>query len=166
MDYLGGKPYKIYFDEVLNGEMEAGMPYVFLPNEGASKLGVYYNDNTAADAAVQHHNGLYGSYERINVPENAGNYILLNNQYYYVNTDNVYCGANRAYIKLADIQDYDSGMPAYGRRRVSMDVAGENVATGVDELNASDAPVKMMIDGQLFILRGEKMYDATGRLVK
>jgi hypothetical protein len=25
---------------------------------------------------------------------------------------------------------------------------------------------KVLINGQLFILRGEKMYDATGRLVK
>lgn len=41
-----------------------------------------------------------------------------------------------------------------------------NVTTGVDALNVSETPVKMVIDGQLFILRGEKMYDATGRLVK
>jgi hypothetical protein len=39
-------------------------------------------------------------------------------------------------------------------------------ATGVDAFNASETPVKMIIDGKLFILRGEKMYDATGKLVK
>ena len=37
---------------------------------------------------------------------------------------------------------------------------------GVDLLNAAEAPVKMIIDGQLFILRGEKMYNANGQLVK
>ena len=41
-----------------------------------------------------------------------------------------------------------------------------NTATGIDELNASETPMKVMINGQLFIIRGEKMYDATGRLVK
>jgi hypothetical protein len=40
------------------------------------------------------------------------------------------------------------------------------VATGIDALNASDAPVKVLINGQLFIIRGEKMYDAKGQLVK
>jgi hypothetical protein len=47
-----------------------------------------------------------------------------------------------------------------------MSVQNTNVATGVDAINASEKPMKLMIDGQLFILRGEKMYDATGRLVK
>ena len=57
--------------------------------------------------------------------------------------------------------------PAPGRRRVSMDVVGApQVTTGVGELNADETPVKVMINGQMYILRGEKMYDATGRLVK
>ena len=47
-----------------------------------------------------------------------------------------------------------------------MGVQSQNAATGMDELNASDTPVKMLIDGQLFILRGEKMYNANGQLVK
>ena len=36
----------------------------------------------------------------------------------------------------------------------------------MENLNVSDKPVKMIINGQLFILRGEKMYDAKGQLVK
>ena len=47
-----------------------------------------------------------------------------------------------------------------------MSVQGEQTATGMDELNADEAPVKVLINGELFIIRGEKMYDATGRLVK
>jgi hypothetical protein len=44
---------------------------------------------------------------------------------------------------------------------------GNNVATGVENAETIQEGVqKIMIDGQLFILRGEKMYDATGRLVK
>ena len=164
MDYQAGHPYKIYFDEVLNGEMVAGRPYVFLPQVGATQLGVFYTDALNADAGS--YKGLYGSYTRIKVPMNDGNYILLNNQYYFVDSDNVYCGANKAYIKLADVPQHDPGMPAYGRRRISMGVNSESTATAIDELNASETPVKIMIDGTMYILRGEKMYDATGRLVK
>ena len=52
------------------------------------------------------------------------------------------------------------------RRRVAMAVHGPQVATGIDALNASEAPVKVLINGELFILRGKKMYDAKGQLVK
>ena len=168
MDYQGGHPYKIYFDEVLNGEMEAGMPYIVLPKNGASKLDVYYNDNAAVDAAAGHYNGLYGSYDRVNVPSNDGNYILLNNQYYFVNTDNVYCGANKAYIKLAGVPSYNPGQPAYGRRRIALGVQGENSATGVENggLMNDEMVKKVLIEGTMYIIRGEKMYDTTGQLVK
>ena len=57
-------------------------------------------------------------------------------------------------------------MPAPGRRRISMSYFGSQVATGIDALNASEAPVKVLINGQLFILRGEKMYNVNGQLVK
>ena len=164
MDYQDNKPYKIYFDEVEGGVMEAGKPYIFKPNDGETTLRVVYTD--AADAAEGNYNGLYGKYSKTPLAKNNGNYILKNNQYYYVNSNNVYCEANRAYIVLAEVPAYDPGKPAYGRRRIALNVNNEQVATDIDALNASENPVKVMIDGQLFILRGEKMYDATGRLVK
>ena len=165
MDYQNDKPYKIYFDEIISGEMVAGRPYIFLPNDGASQLGVYYTDD--ANAAAGNYRGLYGSYERINLTANAGNYILKDNKYYYVNSDNVYCGENRAYIKLAEVADHDPGKPAFGHRRVSMGFEGEQVATDIENIQTSEGGVqKLMINGELFILRGEKLYDATGRLVK
>ena len=164
MDYKDNKPYKIYFDEVLNGTMVAGMPYIFLPNESATQLGVFYTD--AADAEEGHHNGLYGKYTKTLLVKDAGNYILKNNQYWYVNSDNVYCDANRAYIVPADVPDYDPGQPAYGRRRIALSVNNENQAQGFENIETGDAPMKIMIEGQMYILRGERVYDATGRLVK
>lgn len=164
MDYQNNKPYKIYFDEVLNGEMVAGMPYIFLPEENVSTLGVYYTDAANADAGNQ--NGLYGSYTKTLLDKNDGNYILKNNQYWYVNSDDVYVGENRAYIKLAGVPDYNPGQPAYGRRRVSMNVNAEQVVTDMENINASEQPVKLIINGQLFIIRGEKMFNANGQLVK
>lgn len=161
---------KIFFDEVINGTMEAGTPYIFLPNEGVDALKVFYTDATAA-AVAGNANGLFGSYTQEIVTPNDGNYILLNNQYCFVNST-AYVGANRAYIKLygdghaLTASSTSAPQPAPGRRRVSMGVQGEQVATGIEGLNVGDQPIKVVIDGQMYILRGDKMYDATGRLVK
>ena len=45
-------------------------------------------------------------------------------------------------------------------------VFNQNTATGMENVDASAQPVKAIINGQLYILRGEKMYDAQGKLVK
>lgn len=154
---------KIFFDEVVDGQMVAGAPYLFLPNEGVDKFAIVYTDNVNAPAG--HHNGLYGSYTQEALPTDGNHYIMLNNQYCKVVEANTYVGANRAYILLNKIGN-DYVAPSYGRRRVSMDVQGEQVATGMEGLNVGDQPIKLMINGQMYILRGDKMYDATGRLVK
>ena len=143
--------------------MEAGVPYIFLPNAGAEELQVLYTDGLNAPAG--HKNGLYGSYTQEELTPNDGNYVLLNNQYLFVNSDNVYVGENRAYIRLNEIST-KATPPAPGRRRIAMGVQNSQVATGMENLNAGEAPMKVMINGQLFILRGENMFDATGRLVK
>ena len=153
---------KIYFDEILNGKMEAGVPYIFLPNEGADKLAVFYTDEANASAGSK--NGLVGSYTQELLETNGNNYILLNNQYCKV-IGEAYVGANRAYFQLSGIPTSAPAL-APGVRRVSMGMAGQNTATGVDQVQGDEVPTKMIINGQLFILRGEKMYDAQGKLVK
>jgi hypothetical protein len=46
-------------------------------------------------------------------------------------------------------------------------VQGEQVATGIENTGfESEAPRKVLINGELYIIRGEKMYDAKGQLVK
>ena len=154
---------KIFFDEVIGGKMIAGAPYLFLPNEGVDKFAITYTDELNADAG--HHNGLYGSYTQEALPADGNHYIMLNNQYCKVVEANTYVGANRAYIQLDKIGN-DYVAPSYGRRRVSLGVQQAEVATGLEDLNVGDQPIKIMINGQMYILRGEKMYDATGRLVK
>lgn len=165
MDYdTDNKPYKIYLDEV--EEMVAGRPYIFLSEDENPDVKVYYTDTENASAG--NYRGLYGTFSDIDQLE-QGYYIIYNNMYYHVNTDNVKILANRAYIKLSEIpgnepsQDPD---PTKVRRRISMSAYGTQTATGIDALNASDAPAKFLINGQLFIIRGEKMFDAKGQLVK
>ena len=156
----------IYVDEVEGGVMEAGKPYIFQAT--SDKLNVYYTSATVEETAGSA-NGLHGFYNlenenaQFDIPEDAGNYILYQNQYWLVSGRAAYINNFRAYIKIGEI-NYTAPSPS--RRRVAMTVNGEQTATGMDAINATDAPVKMVINGQLFILRGEKMYDTTGRLVK
>ena len=153
---------KIYFDEILSNEMVAGIPYIFLPIGGVDQIEVYYTDE--ANAAANTVNGLVGSYTQELLVADGNNYILLNNQYCEV-IGEAYVGANRAYFQLNGIRT-SAPAPAPGARRVSMGMAGQNTATGMENVDASAQPVKTIINGQLFILRGEKMYDAQGKLVK
>ncbi len=167
--YYGETSHKIFLDNIPSGEMVAGRPYIFLPKEGTTQLAVFYTDE--ANASAGSHNGLIGfigaaADAYFYIPAGEGNYILQNNLYREVLAGGqARILSNRAYIKLAAITPTEPAL-APGRRRVAMGVQSEQVATGCENLNVSDKPVKMIIDGQLFILRGEKMYDAKGQLVK
>lgn len=168
--YYGESTQKVFLDNIINGEMEAGRPYIFLPKEGATQLAVFYTDE--ANAPQGSHNGLIGfigaaADEYFYIPAGEGNYILQNNLY-----REVLAGAqarilsNRAYIKLSAINPHETAL-APGRRRISMSVQSEQVATGIENTGfESEAPRKVLINGELYILRGEKMYDAKGQLVK
>ena len=168
--YYGETSQKVFLDNIINGEMEAGRPYIFLPKEGATQLAVFYTDE--ANASAGSHNGLIGfigaaADEYFDIPAGEGNYILQNNLY-----REVLAGAharilsNRAYIKLSAINPHETAL-APGRRRISMSVYSEQVATGIENTGfESEAPRKVLINGELFIIRGEKMYDAKGQLVK
>ncbi|MBO6306674.1 MAG: chitobiase/beta-hexosaminidase C-terminal domain-containing protein [Paludibacteraceae bacterium] len=153
--------------EEVSGTLDAGRPYIFYAT--ADKLEVVYTGE-AVNAPVddEENNGLIGSFDQVKIDNNPDYYIIYKNALYYVNTDNVYVGAHRAYLDMTGVPAY-SNEPVQGnapRRRVAMAVHGPQVATGIDALNASEAPVKVLINGQLFIIRGEKMFDAKGQLVK
>ena len=155
----------IYVDEVNGGAMEAGKPYIFQAT--SDQLNVAYTSNV--EVAAGENNGLHGFYNlenenaQFNIPADEGNYILYQNQYWLVSGRPAYIANYRAYIRVSEI-NYVA--PAPGRRRVAMNVNGEQTATGINELNAAEAPVKMIMDGQLYILRGEKLYNANGQIVK
>jgi len=47
------------------------------------------------------------------------------------------------------------------------EITVKGTATGVDSIQNSEVSIqKLLIDGKMYILVGEKLYDATGRLVK
>jgi len=169
-ELMGREPQngKLAFDEIVSGELEAGAPYVFQAH--GDKLILFYGE-TKEDDPVDKGNGMYGTFETVVLTE-------LNDVYYFAQKALWSCygaldltiPANRAYVKLSEI-DYltpSQQQPAPGRRRVTMNVNGEQVATGMDQITNDQSPItnKVLINGELFILRGDKMYDATGRLVK
>ena len=151
----------LYMDEA-DATMVAGNPYIFLPNEGADSLYVFYDETTATEAGTV--NGLVGSFESKPLDADGTNYIMKDNKIKKVVGEYASVGANKAYIKLGSV-DKNEPAPVPGRRRVAIGQAPQ-VATGMESVDASAQPVKMIIDGQLYILRGEKMYDAQGKLVK
>ena len=162
----------MYLLAVNGNAMDAGKPYIFQAT--SNQLNVTYTSST--QEAASEANGLHGFYnladENATLPladdATLGNYILYQNQYWLVSGRAAYINNFRAYIKLGEISKVaQTPVPgAAPRRRVAMGVNGANTATGIDELNASETPVKVMINGQLFIIRGEKMYNANGQLVK
>ena len=147
---------------------EAGKPYIIQATKDVLKV-VYGNETAATPVA---NGALRGTFENlaasdlnaINVAPNEV-YMLFNNELRPIGSDN-HLDAHRAYVLYNELQAVSADpVPAPGRRVKGMPLQ-RDAATGIDELNASEAPVKMVIDGQFFILRGEKLYDATGRLVK
>lgn len=143
---------------------EAGKPYIIQATK--TTLNVVYGDeeeNTPVENGA-----LRGTFTGFDVDAFAaltGNvYLLIENAIRPRTTGN-YLAGHRAYVLFDELQNVPSAGFAPGKKVKAMPLQGQT-PTGCENINASETPVKMIIDGQMFILRGEKMYDATGRLVK
>ena len=168
-------PYNVVFDEISGTTLTAGKPYFFIAT-GEEIRGVKTGSVLDAAADAEGVNGFCGyigtdswelPYYTTYDPAQDNTFVIHNNSVFWINQAGTMLRSERCYIKInATVPSRTAVAPSYGRRRVTMAVNGANTATGMDELNAAEAPVKIMIDGNLYILRGEKMYDATGRLVK
>ncbi|MEE1095898.1 MAG: chitobiase/beta-hexosaminidase C-terminal domain-containing protein [Paludibacteraceae bacterium] len=162
-EVAGKEGNKIVFDEV--AALEAGKPYIFLAEATEIKVAQI----GTAELTAQRHNSLQGTFTQINPAtdnELVDNYMVVNN---VIKKCGVNCGlqANRAYFVATELENLGTApAPAPSVRRISMGVTGQNTATGVDQVQGDEVPTKMIINGQLFILRGEKTYDAQGKLVK
>ena len=156
---------KLAFDEIVSGELEAGAPYVFQAN--GNHMALLYGETSVA-APVDKGNGMYGTFEQIVLNELTDVYYFAQRALWSCDgAQTLTVAANRAYVKLSEVGEVPSSSPNPGRRRILMTVNGEKVATDIDDVQGDNVQcIKVMIDGQLYILRGEKMYDATGRLVK
>ncbi len=140
----------------------AGTPYLIYAE--SDKLEALTEE--VANPVASSNNGLYGTFSYMSSADLDGvgaTHMLKNNEIRPLGTNN-HLDAQRAYIKISEITD---GTPSSAPgRRVRAIPMQENTATDLEGLEATDAPVKVLIDGQIYILRGEKMFDTTGRLVK
>ena len=151
------EPGKVYIDEVTT--LVAGVPYIFQAK--SSKLSVTYE---GTPDVAKSNNGLHGTFTEIaDVAAHTSNkgYILTNNLIRFCEA-NCNVPANRAYIVLAEISTEQTPAPV-NRRRVGMSVQGENVETRVEDIISTDAPVKVIENGQLIIIRDGVKYNVQGQ---
>ena len=148
--------------ELQQPPFEAGTPFIFYAT--ASTLEVVY-EGDATDTPVPN-GALRGtlSYMDHTALTAAGSqvYLMYNNALHPLGTANNHLDANRAYLLFEELQ---AGAPAPGRQVKRMPLQTD-VTTGIEDAEASVQPKKMLIDGQLFIRCGEKLYNATGSMVK
>lgn len=160
----GENPVNLYLDQLEAGtQLEAGKPYIFRAT--STELTVTYT-GAAVDApspAIDN-NGLTGTF--VALTESPATDVLVNN---YMISQNKFwlCQAGstlkayRAYINATLVPDTEQAkLP--GRRRVSLGAAGENAETGVDNIITTDAPVKVIENGQLIIIRNGEKFNVQG----
>ena len=170
-----GMPYNVVFDAISGTTLTAGQPYFFIA-EGTEIRGIKSGD---AVTSGSHVNGFYGwisptdeSMELTTWHEDydAGadnTYVIYGNSVLRINQGGTMLKSERCYININSTEPSRSSIsPMPGRNRIRMSVQNTNTATGMDAINASEKPMKMVIEGQLYILRGEKMYNANGQIVK
>ena len=171
LEEKGGMPYNMYFDEV-EGNLEAGQPYFFIASATEIK-GVKSGEVKNEGSNV---NGFYGyigdapwelPFEAEYDVNKNNTYVIYNNCVSRINAaTNI--KSERCYIIINKTQPSRASEPApVGAHRISMSVAGQNTATGVDQVQGDEVPsAKVIIDGTLYIIRDGRTYNAQGQLVK
>ncbi len=144
------------------GALDAGVPYFYDPDPEASELVCHCSGTyTAVQAGA---GGLTGFYaDNTAVPE--GSYATVNNQLYKCGAG-VTMGEYRAYVDPTVGAYSRAAMP--GRRRLT--IGGKGTPTGVEEVGSETANAmrseKILRDGQVIIIRGDKMYNVMGQEVR
>ena len=161
----GTTPKGIWLDEVTI--LEAGKPYIFKAT--ASELVVYYEGEEVL-SPIEGVAGLTGTFsliEDLNTsdPSNTleGNYMIADNKFWLCGTG-CWLNANRAYIEHDALHASTTPVsPMPGRRRVYMGGAGENSATGTEDMLVPNKQVQKVIEnGQLIIIRDGVKYNVQG----
>lgn len=174
LEEQGGMPYNVVFDAISGTTLTAGQPYFFIA-AGTEIRGIKSGDAVASGSSV---NGFYGyigtdpmelTTWHTDYDENADNtYVIYGNSVLRINQGGTMLKSERCYINISPSEPNRSPIsPMPGRNRIRMSVQNEQVATGVGEVQGDEVQsTKVIIDGHLYILRGEKMYNANGQIVK
>ena len=158
----GETPVNLYLNQLAAGtQLEAGKPYIFKAT--ANELSIEIT-GAPVDAPIpaDENNGLTGSFDAI--PAGSvltGNYVVAQTKFWTA-TATAYADENRAYIDKEKVPDTEQKQIP-GRRRVSLGAAGENAETGIDNIITTDAPVKVIENGQLIIIRNGEKFNVQGQ---
>ena len=158
----GITPANIYLDQVIT--LEAGKPYIFKAT--ADELVVYY-EGAEALSPVAGEAGLTGTFEAIPSTNDIleGNYMIAQNKFWLC-AAGCWLDANRAYIEHDDLHASTTPVaPMPGRRRVTMGAAGENAATGSEDIMmpiSNSKTMKIIENGQVIIIRDGVKYNMQG----
>ena len=169
-----GLPYNVIFDQISGTTLYAGQPYFFVATGTEIKgilTGIVHN---TAGAGV---NGFYGwigteskelSWKTDYVAGEDNTFVIHDNKVLRINQAGTMLKSGRCYININNTEPTrTTTAPMPGRRRITMGVQNTDAATGIEDVQGDNVQcTKVLINGQLFIIRGEHMFNATGRLVK
>ena len=156
-EHVAGEGFNMVFNEV--NTIEAGQPYLILPKDLTNPIfeNVTIVNTTGSSVQAQ---GAGITFEMIGAingggQTEAGQYWVGEHGYFYNNDGNPRAKLGlRVYFNI-------KGMPAGMRARV---VVGENAATDLENIfNSENTTIKVMENGQLFIIRDGVKYNAQGQ---
>ena len=153
--------------------VEAGVPYLYQPSANVTNpafVGVTVSKNLnpskPADNYAEYH-GIYAPMDGDKLHALTNAYVLGPDQYLYAVSDlpaNQTMKALRAYFKL-NFPETTPGSP----KRLAKVVFNENeteTTTNIEDLQTDIECTKVIVNGQLLIIRDGKMYNVQGQLVK
>jgi len=165
-DYQG--PGFVYFLEE-TGTLKAGQAYIFVAEEEAIRL--WYSGSevlTPLDGAEAR--GFYGTFADMAAGSLTDKYVIANGKLRRCGAGAT-LGANRAYLDLQYVPTTPLVVndPANAPVRRRLGVGGNNGAAtdleNVFQLNA-EGTQKLILNGQLYILRDGHLYNAQGQVIK
>ena len=163
-----GRDASFAYIEQESAPFTAGKPFIVYAE--SDKLEAVLDGDAIDKTAIVANGALHGTFEKMYQTDlNAAGdniYLVIGNELRRVDgqTGNT-LPAYRAYVDLDEIDMISTPSPAPGKKVRSMPMRKDQTQ-GFENIQASDKPVKVVIDGALYILRGENVYDATGRMVK
>ena len=141
----------------------AGQPYIIQPIKGGEYEHIIVSDVTVENVTASEYTVLGGGCKVTMQAVSATDGTQTNGttEYYIGAKDGkLYKEAtNKLGLRALVVMTDTEGQPLSVRARV---VVGENEATGIEDLFTTDAPVKVIKNGKLIIIRDGEMYNAMG----
>ncbi|MBQ0153318.1 MAG: hypothetical protein KBS70_00870 [Bacteroidales bacterium] len=140
-------------------DLEAGIPYIYI----ASGSAITADGNGESVTTAQHRNGLYGALTKIENSEMLGNkWVLFQNELWQIApTSTASIKANSGYIDMTEVPEENTFTPVSGRQYRSL--SGRGIVTAERKIMASMNRNKVLLDGELVIIKDGQRYDILGR---